>query len=190
MVPGDVDAATEMILGYGWGVRRDWLAFAATQPECIPIVADADGAIVGTGVGTANGTVGWVGTIFLAPAWRGRGLGRSLTQAIVDGLDGIGCRTFVLVATEEGRRLYERMGFEVQTRYEILEAPGLPSTGDASSSAVRPFEPDALDDMLALDGMATGEDRGHALRRLATPASARLAVDGDGGVSGFVVRAR
>ncbi len=126
MSPADVDAAAELILGNDWGVRREWLEFATTQPACIPFLAETDDEIVGTGVGTANGPVGWIGTIFIAPDRRGHGLGRAITQAIIDRLDATGCRSLVLVATSEGRRLYERMGFEVQTQYRILQAIGLP----------------------------------------------------------------
>jgi GNAT superfamily N-acetyltransferase len=192
MQPSDVVPAAEMILGQGWGVRREWLEFATTQSACVPLVAEAEGRIVATGVGTANGPVGWIGTIFVAPERRGQGLGRAITQAIIDRLDAAGCVTLVLVATSEGRRLYERMGFEVQTRYRILEAPGLPDGAggpiDAGSPAVRAFAPGDLPAMAELDGVATGEDRAHALARLATPETARVVAGDDGAVRAFVVR--
>jgi GNAT superfamily N-acetyltransferase len=214
MLAGDVDAATEMVLGHGWGVRRAWLGFAASQPACTALVAvDPDGAIVATGVGTANGPVGWIGSIFVDRGQRGRGLGRAVTQGIIDALEASGCRTLVLVATAEGRRLYERMGFEVTTHYRILEAPGLALDdavlgdavlGDAvvggaavhdAGPAVRPFEAGDLAAMTALDRVATGEDRSHALRRLADPGSARVAVAAGAGrdaardgIAGFIVR--
>jgi ribosomal protein S18 acetylase RimI-like enzyme len=191
MLPADVAPATELILVNEWGVRREWLAFAASNPACVPLVADAEGEIVGTGVGTANGNVGWLGTIFLAPAWRGRGFGRAITQALVDRLETAGCRTLVLVATREGRRLYERMGFEVQTRYRILEIGGLADAGAPAgpSQAVRHMAPSDLDAMAALDREATGEDRWHALERFATPATARVLEAPDSGLDAFVVRA-
>jgi GNAT superfamily N-acetyltransferase len=192
MLPADVDAATEMVLGHGWGVRREWLAFAASQPECAPLLAvDGDGRIVATGVGTANGPVGWIGSIFVDPAARGHGLGRALTQAIIDALEEAGARTLCLVATSEGRLLYERMGFEVQTHYRILEAPGLADAGDVpghGGAVIRPFEAGDLGAMAALDRLATGEDRAHALRRLADPSTARVALGPDGSLAGFVVR--
>jgi GNAT superfamily N-acetyltransferase len=190
MLPTDVGAATELILGNDWGVRREWLEFATSQPACVPLVADADGAIVGTGVGTANGNAGWIGTIFIAPERRSQGLGRALTQAIIDRLESAGCRTLVLVATTEGRRLYERMGFEVQTRYRILEAAGLPdAAASAVRSPVRSFQAEDLDALIALDREATGEDRGHAIGRLATPHTARVIARADGIIDGFVIRA-
>lgn len=192
MLPADVAPAAEMILAHDWGVRRDWLAFAASNPSCFPVVAEAGGSIVATGVGTVNGPAGWVGTVFVAPDQRGHGLGRAITQAVIDNLEDAGCRTLVLVATTEGRRLYERMGFGVQTHYRILEAPGLPQDpaageGDAVTR-VRPFEQADLHAIAGLDRAATGEDRLHALRRLAAPDTARVAVRPDGALCAFLVR--
>jgi GNAT superfamily N-acetyltransferase len=191
MLPGDVDTATEMILANDWGVRREWLALAASMPTSVPLVAVDAGRIVGTGVGTANGSVGWIGTIFIEPAWRGQGLGRAITQSIIDRLESAGCRTLILVATAEGRRLYEHMGFEIQTRYRIFEAPGLPASDGAAAAGarVRAFRADDLDAIRAIDLDGTGEDREQLLRRLAAPETARVALDPGGSVAGFVIRA-
>jgi GNAT superfamily N-acetyltransferase len=196
MLPGDVDEATDMILSHDWGVRREFLAFATSQPACVPMVAEVDGAIVGTGVGTLNGPVGWIGTIFLTPEWRGQGIGRAITQSIIDRLESDGARTLVLVATADGRRLYAKMGFEVQTRYRIFEAPGLPSpiaaeprAAHVGAGVVRSFRADDLAAMCALDRGGTGEDRSHIIRRFATSETAMVMGDLDGDLDGFVVRA-
>jgi hypothetical protein len=180
-----------MVLGHGWGVRREWLAYAAGSSRCTALVADLDGEIVATGVGTANDPAGWIGSIFVAPDQRGRGLGVAITQAVIDGLEAAGCRTLVLVATRDGRRLYERMGFEVQTQYRILQAVGLPPAPDApgDGAAVRDFEAADLEAILGLDREGTGEDRGHAIRRFAAADSARVLPGHDGEVDGFVIRA-
>jgi GNAT superfamily N-acetyltransferase len=196
MLPTDIDRATAAILSAEWGDRRTWFAFATSQPGCRPIVADLDGEIVGTGVGTAHGQVGWVGTIWVAPAHRGAGLGRALTQVVIDGLVDAGCRTLLLVATDAGRRLYERMGFEVQTHYLILEATGLPDDGGGAhlgvdgtrSQLVRPFRPGDLPMIEGLDLVATGEDRRRSLERFASPTSARV-LEADGVIRGWVIRA-
>ena len=187
MTRADVDAATELILGNDWGVRREWLEFATTQPACIPIVAEVDGEIVGTGVGTASVPVGWIGTIFIAPDRRGRGLGQAITQSIIDRLESAGCRSLVLVATSEGRRLYERMGFEVQTQYRIMQAIGLPPVD--RDDGVRPFEAADLPALERLDREGTGEDRAHAIRRLADGETAKVVGGAEGGIDGFVIRA-
>ena len=71
MTQADVGPASAAILRADWGDRRSWFEFAMTQTACRPIVAEVDGALAGTGVGTANGAVGWVGTIWVDPAHRG-----------------------------------------------------------------------------------------------------------------------
>ncbi|HYK96650.1 MAG TPA: GNAT family N-acetyltransferase [Candidatus Dormibacteraeota bacterium] len=192
MLPEDVDPSIDMITTHDGDVSREFLAFATSQAACVPMVAETDGTIVGTGVGTLSGSAGWIGTIFLVPAWRGQGIGRVLTQAVIDRLESAGARTLVLVATAAGRRLYSRMGFEVQTRYRILEAPGLAARDRPAPTAgpsVRPFEPGDLVGMAALDRAGTGEDRRHILERFATTESARVLARGDGSIDAFVVRA-
>jgi GNAT superfamily N-acetyltransferase len=188
MLPADVTGATDAILRANWGDRRTWFEFATTQPECVPAIAELDGRLAGTGVGTANGRVGWVGTIWVDPECRGAGLGRALTEAVIDGLEAAGCRTLLLVATEEGLPLYERIGFERQTRNRILEAPGLDPAATAPDDAVRAFGPADLGAIGALDLAATGEDRAHAIRRFAAPETTKV-LEVDGGVRGFVIRA-
>jgi GNAT superfamily N-acetyltransferase len=195
LTPADTASVMAMIERAKWRARAAWLEFAASHPSCFPVAAEADGIPVGTGVGTASGPAGWLGTIFVDPAWRGRGLGRALTEAVIDRLETAGCSTLVLVATEEGRRLYERMGFEVQTRYHVLEtagvdtaAPPLPAASDWAGR-VRAFEPDDLDAMATLDREATGEDRRHLLARFATPESTKVAIGTGARLDGFVVRA-
>ncbi len=89
----------------------------------------------------------------------------ALTQVTIDTAESAGCRTLLLVATEAGRPLYEKIGFEVQTWYRILEAPGL---GDeAVDRRIRRVEAADLPAMAELSTLATGEDRGHLLRRAA-----------------------
>jgi len=188
MTPADVEpAAAAMLLG-DFGDRERQLAFATSHPECRPFVADAGGAIVGTGMATINGTVAWIGIVWVDASFRRRGLGRALTQAAIDAAEAAGCRTLLLVATSAGRPLYERMGFSVQTTYRILEAPGLGPDGGPPDARVRAFETGDLQAMLKLDGSATGEDRGHLLAAFATPESGRCLVDAAGAVRGFIVR--
>ena len=188
MTPADVDAASDALLRNDWGDRRANFGFAAEHPECLAFVADADGAIVGTGdrdgqrsrsAGSARS--GWTRT------WRRRGLGMALTQATIDAADGAGCRTLVLVATDAGRPLYEGIGFEVQTEYRILEAPGL--GGGVADPRIRAYRRDDLDAIAALDRNATGEDRTHLLRAFASPATARCVIRAGGAIGGFVIRA-
>jgi GNAT superfamily N-acetyltransferase len=187
MTGADVDRTADAIQHDGWGERRIKMAFVAAHPKCAPFVAEADGAIVGTGIATINGSVGWIGTIWVDQAWRRRGLGRALTIATMDAAEAAGCRTLILVATTLGLPLYEGLGFEIQTWYRIVETPGL--DGGPVESPVRPFRPSDLPSMGALDAAATGEDRGHLLAAFATSATTLCLDRPDGALGGFVVRA-
>jgi GNAT superfamily N-acetyltransferase len=193
MTPSDADPAADAILRSGWGDRRTKLTWVAGHARCRAIVADAGGAIVGTGITTLNGPVAWIGTIWVDPAWRGQGIGKALTQATIDAAEAAGCRALVLVATDAGRPLYERLGFDVQTHYRIVETPGLGPGGVtdpvAATRRIRPFRSSDRASMLALDAAATGEDRGHLLDSLAAPETTRCLVHSDGSLGGFVVRA-
>jgi GNAT superfamily N-acetyltransferase len=190
MTPTDVEPATAAVLRGEWGDRRTWFEFASSHPTCRPVVAEHDGKIVGTGVGTASGMVGWVGTIWVAEAHRGRGLGRALTEAVIDALEDVGCRTLLLVSTRAGRPIYERMGFELQTWYVTMEAPGTAGTEAARvDPRVRPFVTADLPAMAALDRIATGEDRRHLLKRFASPETARVLSGLDGDLEALLVRA-
>ncbi|MEA2608603.1 MAG: hypothetical protein QOJ75_846 [Chloroflexota bacterium] len=187
MTRADVDRASNAMLREGWGDRRVKMAFVSDHPQCRPFVAEVDGAIVGTGVATANGTVGWIGTIWVDRDWRRRGLGRALTIATMEAAEAAGCRTLVLVATDAGRPLYEGLGFEVQTWYRILEAPGL--DGGQAVAGARAFRPSDMPAMGALDLAATGEDRGHLLEAFAATGTTICQDRADGTLGGFAVRA-
>jgi len=187
MTPADVEPVATAFLGDDWGDRRGFLAFVTTHQEALPFVAEANGAIIGTSVASLHGSVAWIGMVWVHPDWRRRGVGTELTRAAIDATDSVGCRTLVLVATEAGRPLYEGIGFEVQTWYRILEAPGLDD--GPIDPRIRPYRASDLAALRALDAAATGEDRGHLLAAFATAASTRVLEHTDGTLGGFVVRA-
>jgi hypothetical protein len=115
----------------------------------------------------------------------------------MDALEARGCRSFVLVASAEGRPIYERLGFEIRTTYTLLDAPGEMSAGEKAVTGgaavigprLRPFKTADLPAMCALDRWATAEDRSALLGRLAAPATAEVALRPDRSVGGFSVRA-
>jgi len=190
MTPDDVPAAAAAVLRGDWGERSAWFDFATTHPSCDALLATDGPEVVGTGVGTRHGTVGWIGTIYVVPERRGEGIGYELSRTIADRLEASGCRTLVLTATPEGRRVYERLSFAVTDSYVILEHAG--SVGDAAGSAdpgIRPFTPDDLDEALVLDRTATGEDRSTVLASMVRVPGGMVVRDGAGPLRGFLLRA-
>ena len=134
MTADDVVPLTDAIVADHWGERRSWFEFVVGHPACRPLVAeDGDGRQLGSAVATVNGPVAWIGTIWVVPDRRREGIGERLTEAVLDVAGDAGCRTSVLVATDVGRPLYEKLGFEVQTSIVVVEAPG--TGADASGVA-------------------------------------------------------
>jgi GNAT superfamily N-acetyltransferase len=181
MTAADIEPAGTAILADGWGDRHAWFAYVVASPSAHGFVAEAaDGTVVGTAVAAIHGPVAWIGTIWVHTPWRGRGLGAALTDLAVDAAERAGCTTQLLVATDAGRPLYERRGFEVQTWYRTMEAPG---RRGPSPATVRAFTPGDLATMIALDRQATGEDRSIALGTFSQPTTARVlattAIDGN-----------
>lgn len=157
MTGSDLDERIPATLGPAWSALRPHLSFYVGHPACHPIVAEANGIVVGVAAGIQKGTVGWLGHIFVPPAGRRQGIGSALTRALIEDLEGRGCRTLLLVASSLGRPIYERLGFAVETTYhEFVERP-LPSP--LPQRSFRPVVEADLPELLALDRAASGEDR-------------------------------
>ena len=185
MTPTDVDAAVEMYRSGGWGERRPFIEKVIANASCRPLVGIRDGAVVATGLATINGTVGWVGSIFVDPSLRRQGLGQAMTDAVCERLDAAGCTTQALIASEYGRPMYEKMGFRIAGWYQILEAlPRDDAPIPPRGTTVRAIEPRDMDRVGDLDCRATGEARRALLEPLA-PAGWLLESDED--LLGFLI---
>jgi GNAT superfamily N-acetyltransferase len=183
MLVGDVNAAVMAVRQGGWGERRASFEFYAQHRDCHPFVAEADGTVVGTAIATHNGDVGWVGLVFVAPEWRGRGLGGELTQATLRCFEELGCRSVVLAATELGRPVYERLGFVPDGEYAVFHGP--PQSERVHHPHLRDLTPADLPAVCALDRQATAEDRSHLIE--AAPEG--WVIDDGQAIRGFAVRA-
>jgi predicted N-acetyltransferase YhbS len=116
-----------------------------------------DGLVVGVAGCVRFGRTGWLGNVAVDDAFRGRGLGRALSQTAVDRLRQAGVETVLLTATEIGKPIYERMGFADEgVSYGIWEQPQPTSLG---CDRPAPVQPGQIEDAIRQDAEATGEDR-------------------------------
>jgi GNAT superfamily N-acetyltransferase len=167
MEPRDLPAAIALASAQGWRDRTGFFEIVFRTPTCRSLVGEMGDQLVATGVATANGPVGWLGGIVVVQSWRRRGFGRALTLALIAGLRAAGCRTISLEATDEGRPMYEAMGFRLATRYHQLQGAHSPAAPLLPRGATaRPLEPADLPSIVELDRAATGEDRRAPLRTL------------------------
>jgi len=187
MATADVDAAVALAKTQGWRDRRRFYDFVFRVSTCQPVAGVVGGRLVATGLATASGPVGWLGAIAVESDSRRRGIGRAVTEDLCGRLDAAGCTTLSLEATEEGRPMYERMGFRFVTVYHQLQADHLPDPPAAPAGAtVRRLEPADLPAVFELDRLATAEDRSVPLAVLAQMEPGGWVLEREGAVRGFV----
>jgi len=88
---------------------------------------EADRRVVGSvQLKRLDATTAEVKRLYVAPAYRGEGLGRELMETLVAGAERDGFRTLRLGVgpyLETAQSLYEDLGFEYTTRYDRSNAP-------------------------------------------------------------------
>jgi GNAT superfamily N-acetyltransferase len=106
-----------------------WLMFDAGAPETI--VAGA-GLLLrtippfpipqGKNAGTlATGRQGLIMNVYVEPAWRRKGLARMLMQEVMAYSTTVGVESLVLHASNEGRALYEQLGFKATNEMRLVQ---------------------------------------------------------------------
>jgi ribosomal protein S18 acetylase RimI-like enzyme len=93
--------------------RRPWVpsAEAARDPRVAVLVGYVQGEAVATARVSGHGEVADIMGVVTRPEHRRRGYGTAMTRAAVGAVRGMGCRAFLLTATEMGYPVYIKMGF-------------------------------------------------------------------------------
>lgn len=100
---------------------RVWFSERLDHPLHRLVVVEVDGSVLACAVGSVRdampspsvpaGRDVLVGNVCTAPGHRGRGHGRAAFEAVMAWAAGTGVRRVELLATAEGRGMYERAGF-------------------------------------------------------------------------------
>lgn len=110
--PRDLTEAVELSAAAGWNqTRADWSLLMELSPEgCFGI--EADGRLVSTTTLVCYGqSLAWIGMVLTNAEYRGRGFARRLLAEALDRADSGGIKTVKLDATDQGRPIYEKLGF-------------------------------------------------------------------------------
>jgi GNAT superfamily N-acetyltransferase len=121
----DVPAAFSLSLEAGWNqTHEDWSMLIQLSPNgCLGI--DVNGVLVSTGTLFCYGRrLAWVGMVLTKIAFRGRGFARRILTHALNLADELGVETVKLDATDQGRPLYEKLGFCVEQPVERWLRPG------------------------------------------------------------------
>ena len=166
----------------GWYDVTPVFRFYVDVPFCLPFKIEDESGITALGCAILHLETAWLAHIIVAPDARRKGLGRTMTRALIHCAEQQGRATQLLIATEMGAPLYASLGFRrtcdygfFRLREPVAETlPGhRPEDGpehrpEAVSThlpdSVRPLEAADIAPILALDLGATGENRESLLR--------------------------
>jgi len=159
----------------GWNqTERDWSRLMDLEPEgCFGLLADSTLAATTTAYCYGR-KLAWIGMVLTDPALRGRGYARCLMEHAMAFLDRRGVEWIKLDATDMGRPLYRKLGFEDEGPVERWAA----AAGHRAARVSKRIVPFSLADWLALDRAAFGADRAAVLASLAAEEAA--AAPGEG----------
>lgn len=151
--PGDLEAALGLSRAAGWSFRlEDW---SVAQRLGEGVLARQDGQVIGSALCWLYGAgFATLGSIIVAPAMQGRGLGRLLLARV---LEIAGPRAVLLHATAEGLRLYQGVGFNAVGT--VAQHMGKPMIAPAAASQVRRVRAEELLLLAAMDRRAFGAGR-------------------------------
>jgi ribosomal protein S18 acetylase RimI-like enzyme len=139
------------------------LQFPRDSPHGDVLVAERDGRAIGGVCCASFGATGWIGALGVLPDARRRGGGEALTRAACARLRERGAETVLLFATDMGRPLYERLGFELEGTVTAWRGTAGTARGDVSLRNVRETDRPTI---RAIDAAATGEARAPVLDAL------------------------
>ena len=165
--PADLAGALASNDAVGWSDRRVLFDFYGARDDSALFVAAAGGEIAGTAGATifpGSPPTGWVHGIVVRPEHQRTGLGARLTEASMEWLRARSVGAVLLLATDAGRPVYERLGFTAGERYGSF---AWPTTAPDPAATTEPLHPGHLRAVLALDREATGEDRSGFIMSLA-----------------------
>jgi hypothetical protein len=101
---------------------------------------------------------GWLAHIIVHPAHRNNGVGRLITETLLNNLHKRNCTTINLIATELGAPVYAKLGFETETEYLFFKDLAPDATWGMTESVV-PYTSDFKQQIVAMDFRVSGEDR-------------------------------
>lgn len=161
LVEGDLDILSDLT-PEGWNDITVVYQTHINQDYFFPIKLVWDEEIIGVAELIINGKIGWLGNIIVDKKFRNRGLGKKLTQRLVEMAKAKNCDSIYLLATLMGKPVYQKLGFQENGKYLFFKKNETISVSGENESII-PFAPKYKNQILALDQQAMGEDRSKVL---------------------------
>lgn len=112
ILPGDLIEIREL-QPEGWPDIVPEFEFYIRKGFCHPLKAIDKGSIVGAGASILFSRTAWLAHIIVRKEHRKRGIGYKITQKLLNDQRVRSTGTVLLIATEPGRPVYEKAGFQL-----------------------------------------------------------------------------
>jgi GNAT superfamily N-acetyltransferase len=142
----------------GWSDIRLAFDFYWRTDFCFPIKVTVDHKLVGCGAAIIHHDNAWLAQIIVHPAYRNRGIGKLITETLIDCQPVKSCETIHLIATDLGAPVYEKVGFVTDAEYLFFKDVQ-PHPAWTISSNIKPFIDRFVEEVAALDRQISTEDR-------------------------------
>ncbi len=146
------------LLPPGWDTAMPAIQFYTTSDFCFPIKVTIDNKIIGTGTAIIHHDVAWLAHILVHPDHRNQGIGRFITQSLVENANAKSCTTIYLLATELGEPVYRKIGFETETEYLFFKGEK-PIDSAILNECIVTYSSAYEKQIADLDLQVSGEDR-------------------------------
>lgn len=188
LLESDIPAAMQLKEAAGWNqTEEDWRRLLALDPNgCF--AAGQEGRLVGTTTTTIYGNdLAWIGMVLVDRQQRRQGIATRLMKVALDYLNGK-VATVKLDATAQGKPVYEKFGFQVESLVERWSGTTKARNGETPKVPAHT----AVRDLLALDRVAFNADRSKLIEKLIEDAcvSPVLLRAADGTLSGYALARR
>ncbi|MEP7232188.1 MAG: GNAT family N-acetyltransferase [Ginsengibacter sp.] len=142
----------------GWQDITPIICFYIKSSFCFPIKVTVEKKIAGIGIAIIHNDVAWLAHIIVHPDNRNKGIGKLITQFLVDEARAKDCDTIYLIATDLGEPVYKNLGFETETEYLFFKDIR-PNESWRMSENIVAFADDFKTQVAGLDKQVSGEER-------------------------------
>lgn len=142
----------------GWDTAIPAIESYTISEFCFPFKIIMGKIIAATGTTIIHNETAWLAHIIVHPEYRNQGLGKIITQYLVDISFSKACETIYLLATELGEPVYKKLGFETETEYVLYKGFRTINTLPYSEN-ILPLKAEFLEELSSLDRKVSGEDR-------------------------------
>ena len=137
---------------------REFFRIHSRADYFYPAVAKIKSEIIGFGMAVINDNAAWLGFISVKEEHRNKGAGKMITNHLIEYSKTRGAESIILIATEMGLRVYEKIGFEHDLYYLFFRSDK-PFKIDFRCSNISRIEKDDYARIFNLDYEISGEKR-------------------------------